>query len=206
VTIQGARATTRAAEPDKAYLDNCLVGALAKGEFPEDELRAIYELIGLSHGARIGLVTSSVTLEEIRGVPEEHRAPHAAIYAFPREGADHRQGRPRPAPDGEPALPSPCLRRRRAPSPDHGPRDHSRHGQEKLERTERPEQPKNQHEEHVDDDERDEPSQHLRSSIPLYRSDRRSVRGGRRPIARKAPASCLAANALPTAAVGFRDG
>ena len=61
VTIQGARATTRAPEPPKAYLDNCIVGALVKGEFPEDELGAIYELIDLSQAERISLVTSRWT-------------------------------------------------------------------------------------------------------------------------------------------------
>ena len=82
MTIQGARATTRAPEPPKAYLDNCIVGALVKGEFPEDELGAIYELIDLSQAERISLVTSPRTLDEISHVPEKHRPPHEAIYAF----------------------------------------------------------------------------------------------------------------------------
>jgi predicted nucleic acid-binding protein len=82
VRVQGVRATTRAPEPPKAYLDNNLVGALAQGQFSEDELGAIYQLIDLSHAGRISLVTSPRTLDEISRVPEEHRAPHEAIYAF----------------------------------------------------------------------------------------------------------------------------
>jgi predicted nucleic acid-binding protein len=81
VTVHGAQATARAPVPEKAYLDNCLVGVLVKGELPE-ELAAIHELINLWHAGRIRLVTSPVTMEEIARVPEEHRAPHEAIYAF----------------------------------------------------------------------------------------------------------------------------
>lgn len=60
VTIEGAQATTLGPEPAKAYLDNCIVGAIAKGE-PEEETA----ILSLWHGRRIGLVTSSVTEEEI---------------------------------------------------------------------------------------------------------------------------------------------
>jgi predicted nucleic acid-binding protein len=80
VTIQGARATTRP-EPVKAYLDNCIVGAIAQGE-PEEKV-AIDELLKLWHGRKLDLVTSlSVTLEEIGRVPEEHRRAHEVAYTM----------------------------------------------------------------------------------------------------------------------------
>jgi predicted nucleic acid-binding protein len=80
VRVSGARATTSAPEPPKAYLDNCIVGALAQGE-PEEKT-GIHGLIKLWHARQIGLVTSPVALEEIGRVPEEHRAPHEAVYAL----------------------------------------------------------------------------------------------------------------------------
>jgi hypothetical protein len=81
VTISGARATTRAPEPPKAYPDNCILGAIAQDE-PEEK-SASGALLELWHTRRVDLVTSPVTLEEIDGVPDEHRRAHEVVYAMP---------------------------------------------------------------------------------------------------------------------------
>jgi predicted nucleic acid-binding protein len=80
VTIQGARATTRAPAPPKAYLDNCIAGAIAQDE-PEEKA-PIEDLLRLWHAHQIDLVTSPVMLEEIMGVPEEHRRAHQVVYGL----------------------------------------------------------------------------------------------------------------------------
>jgi hypothetical protein len=62
------------------YVDNAIVGALARGQGGQDERIALGRVLDAGREGRLNLITSAVTGEEIARIPEEHRHPHRAIY------------------------------------------------------------------------------------------------------------------------------
>jgi predicted nucleic acid-binding protein len=64
----------------RAYLDTCVVSALAKGDAPGQEVAALQELLSAFQAGRVELTTSPLTLQELSRIPEKHRSPHVEIY------------------------------------------------------------------------------------------------------------------------------
>lgn len=63
-----------------AYLDTCIISGLAKGDLAEVELGALNKLLVASKRGEISLVTSELTGNEIRAIPESSRRLHETIY------------------------------------------------------------------------------------------------------------------------------
>jgi len=63
----------------KAYLDTNVVSAIAKDDIAS-ESQAISRLLVLADSGGVQLVTSEITLQEIKRIPAKHRAPHERTF------------------------------------------------------------------------------------------------------------------------------
>lgn len=68
-----------------AYLDTNLVIGLARDDLGDVEQAAIVDLLDRHKGRRLRLVTSQVTLEELRKIPHEDRRPDEQMYRLLEE-------------------------------------------------------------------------------------------------------------------------
>ena len=64
----------------KAYLDNNIVCAIAKGDLGTFEMEALDRLLQAFDRKDVEVVTSELTLEEIKGCPPEHRGKLQRTY------------------------------------------------------------------------------------------------------------------------------
>lgn len=61
------------------YFDNCLVGAVVKGDHP-DQIPALSELLHQHRLGAISAVASTEVLGEIRALPEHYQGPHLEVW------------------------------------------------------------------------------------------------------------------------------
>ncbi|MDH3457932.1 MAG: hypothetical protein OER90_13920 [Gemmatimonadota bacterium] len=61
------------------YFDNCLVGAVVKGNHPA-QMPALSALLRQNELGGISAVASTEVLGEIRGLPEQYRGPHLEVW------------------------------------------------------------------------------------------------------------------------------
>jgi hypothetical protein len=66
--------------PVSAYVDTCVVSALARDQFSEVERAAFGTILAASEAHYVRLVTSTAMKDELDKIPEPHRAPHITIY------------------------------------------------------------------------------------------------------------------------------
>jgi hypothetical protein len=66
--------------PITAYLDTSIVSGLAKEDLKEDELEALSRILEQHKQGNVSLVTSTITQEEIKRIPEDYRRKHDTIY------------------------------------------------------------------------------------------------------------------------------
>jgi hypothetical protein len=63
-----------------AYLDTCIVSGLAKEDLKPEEQNALQDLLTKYKKGEIGLLTSEITREELRKIPNDYRILHEVIY------------------------------------------------------------------------------------------------------------------------------
>ncbi len=61
------------------YFDNCLVGAVVKGDHP-GQMPAISTLLGAHAKGSIALSASTQVLKEIQGLPAQYQGPHLQVW------------------------------------------------------------------------------------------------------------------------------
>jgi hypothetical protein len=61
------------------YFDNCLVGAVVKGDHPS-QMSAISTLLGAHANGSVALSASTQVLKEIQGLPPQYQGPHLQVW------------------------------------------------------------------------------------------------------------------------------
>jgi hypothetical protein len=59
-----------------AYLDTCLVSALAKGDIAASQMSALTEILCRFQRAEVSLVCSKAVDDELAAIPKDYRGPH----------------------------------------------------------------------------------------------------------------------------------
>ena len=63
----------------KAYLDTCVVSALAKSDMPAEQ-QALERLLNLHEQGRVELFRSAEVKDELSDIPEEYLKPHLEVF------------------------------------------------------------------------------------------------------------------------------